>query len=162
MADVYQFRLANEGDLEQLYTWTRALMDHEAIEKSLELPLKPDVDEKLKEWISALIANDSALFIIAEDESGQAYGCVLGLIQLAPNDFIDMTMHGIIQMVWVEPETRRTGLAAQLVEHMESTFKNLQIPYCEISYSITNDEARGFWQSVGYAPISQTCRKFLN
>ena len=136
-------------------------MKHEAIDSSLEIPLTADVDIKIANWLTALIKSDSALFIIAESENQQALGCVLGLLQVAPNDFVDCPVHGLIQMIWVTPEHRRHGLAGQLLEHMEQTFRNLDVPYCEISYSVTNDEAKGFWERNGYQAVSTTCRKFF-
>lgn len=158
----FQFRQAFQADLPQLLEWTKALMAHEAIEEHLELPLKDNLDEKLNKWLETLLGNENALFIIAENADNQPSGCILGLMQLAPNDFIDFTIHGMIQMVWVEPNLRRSGLAGLLVEHMENTFRNLNIPYCEISHSMGNEEAAGFWQAKGYTPVSQTCRKFLS
>ena len=81
---------------------------------------------------------------------------------MAPNDFVDINAYGLIQMIWVEPQYRRTKLARALVEHMEEIFKNLNIPYCEISYSVVNNEAKGFWKKMDYSEFSTSCRKFLN
>ncbi len=156
-----QFRESTASDLDILTDWTMQLMQHEAIDEKLELPLKEDVRDRISNWLGTLIESDSALFIIAEDESKQPIGCVLGLLQLVPNDFIEVQVHGLIQMIWVDPTYRRKGVAEALLNHMESTYKNLDIPYCEISYSMTNLEAESFWQKHGYSPVSVTCRKFL-
>jgi len=162
MTNQYHFRTASESDLPLLLKWTLALMKHEAMGDDIELPLHDNIEELLNEWLLALLSNDSALFIISDDaDSGVSKGCILGIIQLAPNSFVVHPSNGLIQMIWVEPETRRTGLAAELLTHMEQTFKNLNIPYCEINYSINNLEAESFWQSKGYQPVSQNCRKFL-
>lgn len=157
----YHFRQAELSDLGLLTSWTLELMEHEALNKELELPLKTDVDVRIKQWIESLLNSDNALYIIAEDQEQKPRGCILGLMQLAPNDFIDFAIQGLIQMVWVEKSQRRNKLAHQLVTHMEDTFKNLEIPYCEISFSVSNAEAEAFWLASGYEPVSQTCRKFL-
>jgi len=161
MSKVYQFRQATDSDLPLLQQWTLALMDHEALPQEIELPLKADVDERIRQWIESTVNSDNALYIVAEDEQQKPCGCILGLMQLAPNDFIEHAIQGLIQMVWVIESERRHGLANQLVSHMEQTFKNLEIPFCEISFSVSNDEAKGFWLANNYQPVSQTCRKFL-
>ena len=161
MTPNYLFRKAESDDLDLLTQWTLELMQHEAIDDSLEVPLKPDVDSKVENWLADLLKSDNALFIIAETEDKQPHGCILGLLQLAPNDFVVSPIHGLIQMVWVTPEHRRHGLAGQLLQHMEQTFRNLEVPYCDISYSVSNSEAEGFWQSNGYQTVSTSCRKFF-
>lgn len=161
MSHNYQFREAQPDDISLLTEWTLELMKHESVENSLEVPLKSDVDEKIAAWLSTLITSDNALYIIAETEEKVPCGCILGILQLAPNDFVDCAVHGLIQMIWVTPEFRRDGLARQLLEHMEQTFQNLEVPYCEISYSTSNEEAKGFWQTHGYEAVSTSCRKFF-
>ena len=161
MTPNYLFRKAESDDLDLLTQWTLELMQHEAVDDSLEVPLKPDIETKIENWLANLLKSDNALFIIAESEDNKAHGCILGLLQLAPNDFVASPIHGLIQMVWVTPEHRRHGLARQLLEHMEQTFRNLDVPYCEISYSVNNKEAKGFWLSNGYEPVSTTSRKFF-
>lgn len=157
----YQFRQAEQSDLDLLVAWTLELMQHEALKEDLELPLKNDVDIRIRQWIESLINADHALYIIAEDEHQRPRGCILGVMQLAANDFIDFAIQGLIQMVWVDKSHRRNKLAHHLVTHMEQTFKNLEIAYCEISFSATNEQANAFWLASGYEPVSQTCRKFL-
>jgi len=54
------------------------------------------------------------------------------------------------------------GLASQLVDYVEKTFKNIDIPYCEIQFSDTNQGAEAFWIKNGYQKVSHNCRKMLN
>ena len=161
MKPKHQFREANIEDLAILCQWTLDLMAHEAVDESLELPLNSDLKNKIANWLRTLIESENALFIVAIDDNETPCGCVLGMLQMAPNDFVDFNMHGLVQMIWVEPEYRRHGIAQQLLQHMEQTFTNLDVPFCEISYSVTNQEAESFWHDNGYKPVSKTCRKFL-
>lgn len=161
MSGDYLFRQAAESDLNLLVNWTMDLMAHEALDNDLEIPLKSDIKTRIEQWINSLLKSDNALYIIADDSAGIPCGCILGIMQLAPNDFTEFTIQGLIQMVWVDESQRRNKLADQLVNHMEDTFKNLDIPYCEISFSISNQEAKGFWLTKGYQPVSQNCRKIL-
>jgi len=160
------FRQANSDDLDQILVWTESLMTHEAHDENIEVPLSTDIHQQLKEWLSNLINDNNSLVIIADDHADEklakSLGMIIGLLQLQPNEFTKYELHGVIQMVWVAEEQRRKGLAHQLVAHMEQTFSNLNVPYCEIQYSTINREAEEFWNSVGYTAVSVTSRKILN
>lgn len=138
-------------------------MAHEALNDNIELPLVENISELIENWLANLITDNNCLIIIAMDETEKVpLGLVIGYLQLQPNEFTIFDMHGVIQMVWVDVEQRKKGLASQLVKQMEDTFKNLKIPYCDIQYSATNTEAKGFWEKAGYQKTSQSCRKMLN
>lgn len=163
MPSTYSFREATVEDLSLILKWTEALMEHEVLDKSIALPLADNISELVKDWLKNLISDDNSLIIIATDELLKSpHGLIIGYIQLQPNNFTVLNMHGVIQLVWVEKEQRKKGLALQLVNHMEDTFKNLQVPYCEIQYSASNSEAKAFWKKAGYQVISQSCRKMFN
>ena len=164
MSNNYSFREASSEDLPLILKWTEELMEHESLDQSIELPLVDNISELLEEWLKNLLEDNNALLILAIDESIQpetAQGLIIGYLQLQPNNFTKFTMHGIIQMVWVDQNQRKKGLASQLVRHMEDTFKNLDIPYCDIQYGNSNIEAEAFWKKAGYQKISQSCRKML-
>jgi len=163
MSDLFFFREAGIEDLPLILQWTQDLMVHEALDSSIELPLTDNISELLEDWLKNLITDNNSLIIIAMDQTQQIpLGIIIGYLQLQPNNFTVFDMHGVIQMVWVDKEQRKKGLAMQLVQHMEDTFKNLNISYCEIQYSSSNKEAQGFWCKAGYQVVSQNCRKMLN
>ncbi|MFT5453073.1 MAG: ribosomal protein S18 acetylase RimI-like enzyme [Enterobacterales bacterium] len=165
MPDTYSFREAKINDLPLIVKWTEDLMEHEAMDESIEISLDDNVSELVSDWLTNLITDNNSLIIIATDDSqtpAKATGLIIGYLQLQPNNFTIFNMHGVIQLVWVEKELRKTGLATQLVLHMEDTFKNLNVPYCEIQYSDSNSEAKAFWEKSGYTKVSHTCRKMLN
>lgn len=159
----YLFQEAELEDLPMILSWTEALMEHEALEKSIELPLKDNISLLIEEWLKKLITDENSLIIIAiEKDQKQAHGLIIGYLQLQPNEFTIFNTHGVIQLLWVVKEQRRKGLALQLLNQMEDTFKNLQIPYCEIQYSTANKEAEDFWAKSGYLVVSHNSRKMLN
>lgn len=158
----YTFREANLEDLSLILKWTEELMKHESLSKNLELPLVKNVSQLVEQWLQNLITDNNSLIIIAMEEPlSIPKGVIIGYMQLQPNEFTVFNMHGIIQMVWVAKNHRQKGLAKQLVKHMEDTFKNVEIPYCEIQYSDSNEEAKAFWKKLGYQAVSHNCRKFL-
>jgi len=165
MASVpYSFREATIDDLSLIKQWTNDLMNHEALEKNIELPLADDINRLIQDWLINLITDNNSLIIIASDETTNppvSLGFIVGLLQLQPNSFTKFNMHGVIQILWVDPAQRKKGLAIQLVKYMEDTFKNLKIPYCEVQYSDSNDEALVFWEKAGYISVSHSCRKIL-
>jgi len=161
------FRQANSDDLDQILVWTESLMEHESHGDEIEVPLANDIHQQLKKWLSDLIHDNSSLVIIAQSDIDESrknvpLGMIIGLLQLQPNEFTQFELHGVIQMLWVSQQHRKQGLARQLVNHMEQTFSNLNVPYCEVQYSTINGEAEGFWQNLGYTPVSVTSRKILN
>ncbi len=161
----YSFREATIDDLSLVLSWVSELMQHESLDEHIELTLVDDIDDLLKNWIKNLITDNNSLIIIVSDNSQSnavPLGFIAGLLQLQPNNFTIYKMHGVIQMVWVIPEQRNKGLAMQLVNYMEDTFRNLNVPYCEIQYSTSNNEAEAFWQKADYHTISHSCRKLLN
>ena len=163
MLNNYSFREATPEDLSLILKWTEELMDHEALDISIELPLVNNISELLENWLINLIDDDNTLIIIANDEQQNIpKGIIIGYLQIQPNEFTVFEMHGVIQMVWVEKDQRKQGLAMQLVRHMEDTFKNLKVPYCEIQYSASNKEAAAFWSKVGYKQVSYNSRKMLS
>ncbi len=163
-SDNYSFREATIDDLPLILNWTEYLMEHEALDRSIELKLNPNISKLLEDWLEKLISDNNSLLIIAMDMSKsppQAIGLIIGYLQLQPNNFTIFNMHGVIQMVWVEEEYRQKKIASRLVTYMEDTFRNLNIPYCEVQYSDTNSNASHFWDKTGYQKISHSCRKML-
>ena len=163
MSALYSFREANLKDLSLILKWTEALMEHESLGTSLELPLSDNISELLEEWLKNLISDDNSLIIIASDSNSELpAGLIIGYLHPQPNNFTTFLMHGIIQLVWVEEDCRKSGLGLLLVAHMEDTFKNLEVPYCEIQYSESNVEARAFLLKAGYQVVNHTSRKMFD
>ena len=162
MEDSYIFKEAEAGDLNQILQWTEALMEHELLSDDIELQLADNISGLLEEWIKHLIIDHNSLLIIAQDSNHQEpKGLIIGYMQAQPNNFTIFEMHGVIQMVWVEPSERKKGLARKLVAQMETTFCNLHLPYCELQYSDSNLEAKAFWDQMGYKITSHSCRKIF-
>lgn len=163
MTTPYLFREANIDDLSSILNWTESLMDHEALDSIIELELSTDIAIELKTWLTNLIDDDNTLIVIAINELTKSpVGIIIGYLQSQPNKFTIYEVHGVIQMVWVDLEQRQQGLAAKLVNAIEETFVNLDIPYCEIQYSQSNTEAAAFWEKVGFQVVNHTSRKFYN
>lgn len=68
---------------------------------------------------------------------------------------------GYIENCWVAPEFRRVGLGRQLVCAAEEWFGRQGLDFVELHYLSLNQAAAAFWQSCGYAPFRQACRKQL-
>ena len=90
MSDTYSFREANIDDLPLILKWTEDLMEHEALDKSIELPLNENIDELVSDWLKNLILDNNSLIIIATEkaqDSDKASGLIIGYLQLQPNNF---------------------------------------------------------------------------
>ena len=157
----FSFKEASTADKELLLKWTKELMAHESVDEDLELPLVDNIDEKLEQWLENLLIDPNCLLIIASDKRLRPAGLIIAAVQAMPNDFTPLEAHGLIQMVWVDPEFRQQGLAKELVLTLEKTFEEMGIPYCEIQYSSVNVEAAIFWKKLGYQVVSYNARKFF-
>ncbi len=162
--DDFSYREATLEDWPLILKWTKQLMAHERLNNDIELQLKKNISFLLEEWLKNLIADNNSLVIITSDNSKtppSPVGLIIGLIQIQPNNFTLYEFHGVIQMIWVEQTYRNNGLASQLVSYVEESFKQMDIPYCEIQYSDTNHEAEEFWFKSGYQKVSCNSRKML-
>ena len=68
---------------------------------------------------------------------------------------------GYVELCWVAPEFRRVGLGRQLVCAAEAWFGRQGLDFVELHYLSASPAAAAFWQSCGYAPFRQACRKQL-
>lgn len=159
----YRIRTAGSNDLDYVH---RAALALDRLERNPDsefaLKTRRDFPDMLQVWLTNLLADPQALALIAENCEGVSVGFILGFVQPQTNPFTVYAQHAIIQLVWVENDFRRHGIAGLLVETMETCFRELGIPYCEIQYTTQNPAAEGFWSARGYRQDHVTCRKFLD
>jgi GNAT superfamily N-acetyltransferase len=68
---------------------------------------------------------------------------------------------GYIAGAFVHPDARRSRVGRVLVAAAEDWFREQGIETCELHVLEANGGGRGFWEEVGYAPVSVGMRKKL-
>lgn len=150
-------REASASDLEIITQYTIKLHQHEDDGK-----IKPHQNFaiNLKKWLSSGLADPRSLFLIAT-QNDAPIGFIGATSIINDNGFLAHAMKGNIQLIWVEPDHRKKGVAEKLVDEIEHCFKEIGIDYVECSYTATNHLAEVFWSNNGYEKNSVTARKFL-
>ena len=150
-------RPATRADLPELQTMLSALVTElaasgEAYLQELDARWQDDVQLKLR---LALESPGGAILLAP----------AVGFISLSTvQPFINCSQVrtvGYVELCWVAPEFRRVGLGRQLVCAAEAWFGRQGLDFVELHYLSASPAAAAFWQSCGYAPFRQACRKQL-
>lgn len=154
-------RLATTADLPFIVAGAKALAELEQADAAL--PLKADFEERLEQYFQHMLDTPSALMLIAESSiAGEpALGYLAGSLQTMPNDFTNVALYGLIQILWVNESARRGGIGQTLLTLFEATLREQGVHHVDAQYARSNVPAAEFWQRNGYQPISVTVRKFL-
>ena len=151
-------RLAVPTDLPFIVTGAQALAMLEQTDAGL--PLKPDFAERLQQYFQQLLDTPSALILIAEQDE-KPLGYIAGSLQTMPNDFTEVVLYGLIQVLWVSEEVRRLQLGQMLLELFEATLREQGVHHVDVQHASSNLPASAFWQKNGYRAVSVTVRKAL-
>jgi ribosomal protein S18 acetylase RimI-like enzyme len=151
-------RQAIVKDLEQLVGWTLKLHRHE---DDGALAPHPEFKEKINHWLTMELENPASLYLIAETTKN-AVGFIGASQIINDNGFLKNPLKGVIQLLWVEPMMRQTGIAKQLVNNVEHCFKQVGVRYVECTFTSHNLQASNFWSSMQYRNFSISARKILD
>ncbi len=155
-----KLRPARKQDINLVAKWSEKIAIHERhYNPKTFVAFKDSFCSELEAWLTQLQNSNHANIIIA-NHNGVDAGFSLALILKANNPFTIYPFHGVIQLLWIEQEFRRCGLARRLVEEQEAFLRQYQVPFIEIQYSHANPHAEKFWQKMGYAGALHTLRKF--
>jgi ribosomal protein S18 acetylase RimI-like enzyme len=153
-----QVRLATNADLPFIVHGATKLAELE--QGDVTLPLKADFPERIERYFADLSNNPAALLLIAERQ-GKPLGYIAGSLQEMPNDFTEVALHGLIQVLWIEPEARRLKLGQSLLQLFEATLREQGVHHIDLQYAYSNVSAAEFWNHCGYRPVSSVMRKVL-
>lgn len=153
-------READKNDLEALAQSMVNLVRYS--QKKLKDPYIDDIDtdhqRAVLPWFKEALNNPEAIVYIAEMD-GNVVGFTVG--KLARPFVVSTTISqiGHIEVCWVDPHHRGTGLSRLLITKLESWFKSHGIEYVDIYYLESNEEAKQVWSRLGFEPFRVACRK---
>jgi GNAT superfamily N-acetyltransferase len=146
----YTIRPARKGDLDRLEGLLLALQDHlEASSPNL-WRMTTEARSNLRGQISArLAAHNGCVFVAEHDEDGvigMAFGRVVTNSRYVP------TRAGLVDQAFVQENHRRAGVGSQLAAEVCRFFAAKGVDDLSLRYVVGNEEAAGFWSSLGFSP----------
>lgn len=154
------FEQASAKDLNYLVQKTLELHNFEIQDSNIALSVNNNFKEEIETWLAAELELQGSLIFLFYLEDNCIGFAFIKLLP-SPNRFTDYSSYGLIQSIWIDEPHRNEKLGRQVVDFIESIFKEQQTPYYEVSYEKSNKTAESFWQKCGLAPASVTARKFL-
>jgi GNAT superfamily N-acetyltransferase len=156
-------REANEQDLDFLADCYVKIACHmKAGEQDLYIARLPETpDETIRSHVARYVGREDALTLI-EEFDGKPVACLLASIGSSSFSAARLGKSGHIAVCWVEPEKRRSGVAARLVSAAEDWFRQKEVGVVELSYLVKNELAAVSWQRLGYQPFRVFAYKELS
>jgi GNAT superfamily N-acetyltransferase len=147
-------REANEQDLDFLADcYVKIACYMKAGEQDLYIARLPGTpDETIRNHVARYVGREDALTLI-EEFDGKPVACLLASIGSSSFSAARLGKSGHIAVCWVEPEKRRSGVAARLVSAAEDWFRQKEVGVVELSYLVKNELAAVSWQRLGYQPF---------
>lgn len=101
--------------------------------------------------------DDSAVFVA---DAGNLVGVAVGLMRVAPEfpTYIQQRW-GVLDSLVVDPAWRRRGIGKLLARSVEGWAVELGAPWVELNVYHVNDQARSFYEALGYVPLSTKLQK---
>jgi ribosomal protein S18 acetylase RimI-like enzyme len=136
----------------ELFTRMYSRMD----EIGLLLPLSADGTEK---WLKT-VRNTSGKYglVILVKDWGKAVGFAHGMVKFLP-DYLGGFTVGSITHVYVDDDSRRSGIGKALVNQLEDWFLTKKVHSIELQVITGNPLAKEFWKKLGYLEELQQYRK---
>ena len=118
----------------------------------------PSGQPRSEDYFADLLKREDMAVFVAD--AGQLVGVALGLMRAAPElpVFIEQRW-GLLDGLVVDPAWRRRGVGELLARAVEAWALRLGARWVEVNVYEFNDEARRFYEALGYLPLSMKLRK---
>jgi GNAT superfamily N-acetyltransferase len=146
----YTVRAAERTDLDALEALLLALQDHlEAANPGLWV-MKDEARSSLRGQIAARLAAPNSCVLLAEHMAEGAVGTILG--RLVTNNRYIPSRAGVVDQLFVQEHHRRAGVGSLLMAELCRFFARAGADDLSLRYVDGNEEAAGFWSSLGFSP----------
>ncbi len=113
-------------------------------------------------WQSAqqtILATDADSIVLVARVDGRAIALLDGLIRPHP---ITGVLSGYINSAYVEPEWRRRGVTARMVEHFERWAVDHGATDLTLGIDVANEDGVAAWERLGFEPEPYRMRRPLD
>ena len=152
-------RTANPNDVDELVElWIEFMDYHCALDSGF--VRAPDASARWAEYISGKLIDPAFRVLVAETDE-----CIAGYVVAAVVDYppiITIENYGFLQEIAVRDSYRNAGVGKQLYKAAEAWLRDQGICQIEVKVDVVNSVARGFWDSAGFLPHTETLIKRLN
>jgi GNAT superfamily N-acetyltransferase len=118
-----------------------------------DMRLKPGFETAMAEWLTTRFKQSSSIGYVAETNR-MFVGFLIGRVddwESVP-PVIEPRRIGIIDAVYVNEESRRHGIASQLIQRAIQTMQEANVVAIETIYDAWNDASAQTWRRAGFAP----------
>jgi GNAT superfamily N-acetyltransferase len=119
---------------------------------------KPESPPRSQSFFADLLGNSNSAVFVAD--AGPLVGIAHGVMRDAPDLSVFFRQrYGVLDGLAVDPAWRRRGIGKLLTRAVETWALDLGAPWVELNVYEFNAEARNFYESQGYLPLSTKLRK---
>ena len=138
------------GDSEDIL---RAWLDFCRTAPRPDMRLKPDCERAMKKWLLSRFRESNSFGFVAEKNAAWA-GFLIGRVDEweSTPPVLEPRKLGIIDAVYVNPEFRRSGIGARLVERAVQVMREKNAVAAETIYDAGSDASSALWSEAGFAP----------
>ena len=154
------FYQASNNDIPYLTKQTLSLHEYETQHSDNALATSDNFNQEVTQWLKLELANPASLILIISKED-KPIGFAFIKILPMQNNFTTYEKFGLIQSIFIDAEFRKNAYGREVVNFIESVFKEQQVPYYEVNFEASNKTANDFWKKCGLQASSITARKFL-
>lgn len=123
--------------------------------------LDPGFEAGFAPWFERMLDNADCQILLAV-QARMPVGFIVGVLVAPFVRASRIKTIGQIELCWVQPAQRRTGIARALLAELEAWFRSRDVAYIDLQYLLGNTEAEQAWQHLGYRPYRVSARKRLD
>jgi GNAT superfamily N-acetyltransferase len=111
-------------------------------------------------FFAELVNRADSMVLVAD--AGHIVGVAVGRMRATPESPVFMEQRwGVLDGLVVDPAWRRRGIGRLLARSVEAWAIESGAPWLEVNVYDVNDEARRFYEVLGYGPLSTKLQKVL-
>jgi ribosomal protein S18 acetylase RimI-like enzyme len=148
--DPYTIRHAQAADLDRLVELLLALQDHVEASTPDLWRMTPDSRHNLKGQLIGRLTVEGSCALVAEHDRDGVVGVIFG--RITANSRYTPPRAGQVDQAFVRPDHRRAGVGSRLVAALCRFFAAEEVEDISLRYVVGNEEAAGFWSTLGFSP----------
>ena len=110
----------------------------------------PQSEDFAKDFFEKILINDTSFVFIAE-ENEEALGYVFcNLVERPESAILFARRHLMIEQISVRPQAQGRGVGSKLMNQVEATAREMNVPMVQLGSWDFNANAHGFFERLGY------------